>query len=457
MRFVALALILASLPSFLYLLQQYRSRRDWALVALGFSLFVGGNLQMDAAFISWPLWSGTVRGIQISPADTLAIALIMTRKRKSLPWPFLSLLLIYSATILVSMIPASVRMASFFSLAQMVRLIILFVAIAGEWHHIPARRGLIGGLALGLMLQAGYVISQKLQGVVQASGTMFHQNVLGMMAELAILPLIAAALSGDRRKLVYAGIAAGFIVIAGGGSRGAMGIVAGAILLLPVMSLIKNSTPHKLKIVGTGLLVIAIVVPLGLMTLKDRFGDTPFTTQEQQRAAFERSATAMAKDHFFGVGANLYVPVANLQGYADKAGVAWNQANRSAPVHNAYLLARAETGRAGEIALLLMLVLPAIWGIRAAFAYRRDPGGDIVLGSSAALLAVAIHNMYEFAAHTYHPQALILMNIAIISGHIRSMRLERMARKRARTASDEGVSGNVRLGYGSRQGMGRGI
>jgi O-Antigen ligase len=435
MRFVAIALILASLPIFLFLLQQYRHRRDVALIALGFFVFCGGNLQIDAAFISWPLWSGTVRGIQISPVDTLAIALIMTRKHMRLPWPFIGFLLLYGATILVSITVASVPLASAFSLIQLLRAILIFVAIAGEWHHVGARSGLMAGLSLGLILQAAYVINQKLSGVVQATGTMYHQNVLGMMAELALLPLIAAALSGDRRKLVYAGIAGGFIVIAGGGSRGAMGIVFGAVLLLPILSVIRRRTAHKMRLIGVGAIGMAIAVPLGLATLQDRFGDTPFTTQEQQRAAFERAATAMAKDHFFGVGANLYVPVANLEGYADKAGVAWNQANRSAPVHNAYLLARAETGRLGELALLLMLIVPALMGLRFAFSHRRASTGDNVLGASIALLAVGVHNLYEFAAHTYHPQILILINIAIISGSIRSMRLAKASEKGARATS----------------------
>ena len=44
------------------------------------------------------------------------------------------------------------------------------------------------------------------------------------MTELALLPLLAALLAGDPRKVVLAAIISGMIVIAVGGSRGAMSI-----------------------------------------------------------------------------------------------------------------------------------------------------------------------------------------------------------------------------------------
>src|SRR5690606_7875244 len=122
-----------------------------------------------------------------------------------------------------------------------------------------------------------------------------------------------------------------------GGSRGAMAIVAIALVVLVLLSLARRFTQQKLKVLGFGILALAVVVPVGLNTLTARFGDTPFTAEEDQRAAFERAARAMAADHPLGVGANLFVSVNNLQGYAERAGVAWNFANRSAPVHNAYL------------------------------------------------------------------------------------------------------------------------
>jgi hypothetical protein len=392
------------------------------LVALGLALFLGDSLRIDGSIIGWPLWNGTVRGIEISSVDMLAIALMVTRRRVPGSLPFWGVIALYGATLFLSLLPSSVPMASLFVCWQFARMAVLFAAIAGECHRDDMRNGLLMGLSLGLILQAGYVAQQKASGVVQATGTMYHQNALGMMTELALLPLLAALLAGDRRKLILAGIVGGMIVIAGGGSRGAMSIAGGGVVVLMVLSLARGVTPVKLKVVGLGVLALAVATPFAMMTLKDRFGSNSITAQDDQRPAFERAASAMAADHPLGVGANLYVPTANTKGYADKAGVAWNFANRSAPVHNAYLLTRAETGWLGELALILLLVVPLLQGLRLAFSRRRGASGELALGCAVALGVNIVHNNFEFAALLYNVLMLIAVNIALIAAIVRASR-----------------------------------
>lgn len=422
MRFVALALVLISLPAFIGFLRQNPHRRAWAFTALGVMLFLGDTLRIDGAIIAWPLWNGIARGVEISPIDSLMVALIMTRRAAPGRLPFWGVIAFYGAALAMSLVPASVPMATLFVCWQFARMVLLFAAVGGECHRDDLRGGLLAGLSLGLLLQAGYVIQQKAHGMVQATGTMFHQNALGMMTELAVLPLLAALLGGDRRKLIIAGIVAGMIVIAGGGSRGAMSIAAGGVVVMMLLSLIRGVTPIKAKVVGLGLLALAIAAPLAMMTLKDRFGSNSMTVQDDQRPAFERAATAMAADHPLGVGANLYVPTANTKGYADRAGVAWNFANRSAPVHNAYLLARAETGWAGEMALILLLVVPLLAGLRLAFKRRRGLRGEMALGAAVALGVNIVHNNFEFAVVTYNVLALLFINLSIIAAQVRADR-----------------------------------
>ena len=419
MHYIAFALVMLSIPIFASLLRQNPHRRDWALTAIGALFFTGGNLRIDATLIGWPMWNGTARGIEISPVDALAVALILTRRKTGAGWPFWTVIAIYGATLALSVIPASTWMATVFSWWQYIRVILVFAAIAGECGRPDLLTGLLRGMSIGLMVEAAYFINQKLHGVVQATGTMFHQNTLGMMTELALLILIAALLAGERSKLVKIGLAAGLIIIAGGGSRGAMGIAGGGIVIYTLLSLLRGVTPVKLKMVGLGILAVAVVVPLGMLTLKERFGSVSITTQETQRAAFERAARAMAADHPLGVGANLYVPTANMGGYAQRAGVAWNFANRSAPVHNAYLLARAETGWAGELAFILLLLVPIAVGLRFAFKDRRSAGGEIALGSAIAVAVNLVHNNYEFTVFNYEVLALLFMAMAMIAAQVR--------------------------------------
>jgi len=446
MRFVALAIILASLPIFIGLLREHPHRRGWAMMAIGFLLFCGNDLRVNASIIGWPLWNGISKGIDVSFVDTLAIALLVTRRRLPGRMPFWGVLGFYGFALFLSLLASTVPMASFFMCWQFCRMALLFAAAVGEFQRDDMRKGLLTGLSLGLMLQAVYVIQQKAHGVVQATGTMSHQNVLGMMTELALLPLMAALLTGDRRKVLVAGIVAALIVIAGGGSRGAMSIAGGGAVLLMILSLCQRVTPIKLKVVGFAVLALVVAAPLAMITLKDRFGSTSITTQDDQRPAFERAARAMAADHPFGVGANMYVPTANTKGYADRAGVAWNFANRSAPVHNAYLLSRAEAGWLGELALILMLVVPLIRGLRLAFT-SRAVGREFILGSVVALGVNVIHNNFEFAGLEYNPFMLLAVNIAIIAAAVRAnARQGRGVPKSARRRNDgeQSATGTLR-------------
>jgi hypothetical protein len=422
MRFVAIAIIILSLPAFIAFIGQNKARRDMALIALGAMCFASGALQIDAAIISWPTWQGTVKGIIISPIDTLALALIVTRANSFRFSAFAALIVAFIIPILVSIAVSVNPMASTFTLFQMCRMLLVFVAVSGELARPSALRHLLMGLSFGLIVQAGFVIQQKLGGVVQASGTMSHQNVLGMLIELTLLPLIAAILEGEKSKIFYAGITAGLLAIAGGGSRGTMAFAAIAIVLLLLFSLWRRPSARKFKLVGGAVIAAMVFVPLSIATLQDRFQGESFVFEESQRNAFERAATEMADDHLLGVGANGFVIVSNLQGYADRAGVAWNMGNRAAPVHNAYLLARAETGWLGMIALIALLVAPMIIGIRMAFKDRTSLFGGIALGSSTALLALVVHNNFEYAWFAEHPQRLFFINLAIIAACARNVR-----------------------------------
>lgn len=427
MGLVFFALILATLPLFVSLLKQFPHRRSWAFIGIGLTLFLGSALKVDGTLISWPMWTGVTRGIQISPIQTLSAALILTRRPLPGRLPFWGLFAFYGLPLCLSLIPASVPMATVFSIWQYLCIVLVFAAVGGELHREDMHRHLLTGLALGLMLQAGYVANQKASGMVQAIGTMSHQNVLGLMTELAILPLLAGLLAGDRRKVVLLGVGAGLLVITGGGSRGTMGFAGGGAAVLILLSLLRGITPAKTRVVGFAVLALALATPVGYITLKNRFGNTSMATQDDQRPAFERAARAMSGDHPMGVGANLYVTTANIKGYADRAGVAWNFSNRSAPVHNAYLLARAETGWLGEIAFILLLAVPTLRGLQFAFKRRRSLGGEAALGSAVAVGVNIVHNNYEFASFTGGVMTLLVINLGIIASQMRAARYLRPA------------------------------
>lgn len=435
MRFVALALILCSLPVFIALLTRYREKRDWALLALGVMMFLIGKLQIDAAVLSWPLWQGTSRGFLISPADMLAIALIVTRHGPRGRSPFLWLVLLYPIPATLSIFVSAMPMASFLTVTMMLRMVLFFVALAGELRRPSALRSLMTGIAIGLMIQGAWVAQEKLSGVVQARGTSDHQNILGMMVEMSLIPLVAMVLEGERRKIIYGGIIAGLVIVAGGGSRGTMGFIAGGLVLILVLSLIRRPTRRKGAVFALATLAAFVFVPLALGTLEDRFGSRSLTEQDEVRPAMEAGARAMAAEFPLGVGANAFVLVANDRGFYQRAGVPWGGTSLTAPVHNSFLLARAETGWSGQIVMVALLLLPMLAGLHMSFADRRSPILGMGLASTAVMMVTALHCNYEYAWHLEVVQRLFFTNLAILSACLAIHRAQRKASRGPNPAS----------------------
>lgn len=416
MRWLFLAIVVLSLPLLASYARKGDHQRDKLLLVLGALLWAAGTLKIDAAVITWPVWPGTSRGIIFSFVDAIAAALLITRRGRAAWPPFLILIALFAIPMIAASFVASVKMASLFSLFQYAQIIFLFVALSHELKRASAVKGLLSGLAIGLIVQSGYVIQQKLTGVVQAKGTFFHQNVLGIAVQLGVMPLFAAVLEGERSKIVYGGVIAGCICVAGGGSRAATAFFALALALTVLLSVIRRSTPRKWKIIGLSLAAAAVFVPLALGTLEARFGTREMTATDESRIAFERAATAIAADHPLGVGPNNFVTVNNTGGYAAKAGIQWGGGLLDKPVHNAYLLARSETGWAGQIALVLLLAGVALAAYRTAFRERKAPAVGIALGSAVGITTVAIHSNYEFAWYLPEVQRLFFVNAAVIAG-----------------------------------------
>lgn len=446
-KVIAAALVAVSLFGAFGLLKAGSQHRPLIVGLLGFLLLVGGAIKLEVTFYSWPMWQGGMRGIGISPREGLALALLFTRRRPPKLLPFWGLIAFYVAAESLSLLFAFKSIASAFGIWSTLRGVLIFVALGGELADPRLRRAFLAGLGCGLLLNAGYVLQQRASGILQATGTIGHQNAMGMLVELTLMPLIAALLAGDRRKIIYAGVAGAMVIIAAGGSRGTMGFCFGGILALLILSMIRGVTPRKNAIVGAALAAMLVTVPVGYLTLQKRFNGGPMIGLDIEREAFKRAALMMAADHPFGAGVNNYVAVANTQGYNDKAGVHPTASSRSAPAHNAYLLTRAEMGWLGEIALVLLLCVPTLRALRFAFQNRRSVTGEIVLGAGVALTLNIIHNNYEFAVTTYGLQLPVFAIVALVAAELRAAALaKRFGPRPARPNADRQVQKAAEIG-----------
>ncbi len=431
MRFVALAVIILAIPVFMSLLRQNAQYRRYLCFAVGFLPFVIAAWNLDASIISWATWPGQTKGVIISLLDALALAVIINSRRSPLFFPFVGIIAAYIFAAFVSVAFSNSPQSSFFYVWQLGTMLLVFLASANICMNEGGPKLIIAGLVCGITLQAGFAVSQKFSGVLQASGTLGHQNLLGMVTHFVLYPSLAMLLSTQKGRLPLLGVVAGLIVVAFGASRATIGLTGAGVVLLIFLSMIRKPSAKKTKVAVLGMVALAIAAPLAINSLEQRFAAKPIGGSNEEREAFERAASMMLADHPMGVGANQYVIVANSGGYSERAGVIWNYGSRAAKVHNVYLLVAAETGYLGLLCFLIFLFVPLIAAFRFAWTNRGDPRGDLALGIGVTLLIVSLHCLYEWILVTSVVQYMLGISMGMLAGLMMQRKTEKRAKIRA--------------------------
>lgn len=428
MRIIGLAVFAFSLPLFYALMNGSPAIRRYGWFAIGLAPFIIGYAHLEVSIVSWAFWPGYVKGMIVSLLDSLAIAILLTTRSapggKLLLWAYLGYLVCSG----VASLFATPAMASFLFSWQLARAILVFAAVTRVARLPDGARQIIGGLSAGVAFQAVFSIIQRLQGVTQASGTMGHQNLLGLATHFALLLSLASMLAGDRRWLPKIGVIGGGIAVILTGSRATTGLAGAGLVVLVILSLLRHRTAFKMRVAGIGLAVLLAGAPIAYLTLEHRFATQSDAGDYDERKAFETAARAMWTDHPMGVGANQYVVKANTGGYSTRAGVAWVSSSRNANVHNTYLLIGAETGYLGLVSFILLFALAIVSALRLAWARPRGPSGEIALGAAVTLIVVALHCLYEWVFVTWIIQYLFAITLGLVAG----LGVERRAMLRSR-------------------------
>lgn len=446
MKWVFLAFLLVYTPLLAAWLKgnSQHAPKIWAL--LGFLPFVLGSWNLYIAPVSWATWPGFVKGAELSLLDAVALAVLVSAPGRGpipLKWPFV----LYIGTALLSVLVSNVPMASLFYVWQLLRVFLLFAAVAAACRDERAPNAVVTGLVLGLVYQAAVAGIDYLSGALQAGGGVGHQNQLGIISHMVTLPALAFLLAGQRGWMPIAGPVAGVAVAIFTASRATIGLVGAGLVGLFALSVLRRPTGRKAGIALLGVLGLAAAAPLALGSLERRFQVNPLSEDTyDERAAFEKAAGMMIADHPFGIGANQYVSIANTQGYSDRAGVAWVVGSRSAHVHNVYLLVAAETGYLGLLAFLALLLSPILVAFRTAWRFRRDARGDLILGLGFSLVVVAVHSLYEWVFVTFLTQYIFAIVSGLIVGVARQLERERRFATGARTERPSALAGPIPAG-----------
>jgi hypothetical protein len=413
----------------------------YAGFAVGILPFLLSGFNLAASPISWSHWPGPVKGIDISLLDSVALALIFATKPTRTPVALKAAFAIYAIAIVVSTIAgtAGLRMASTFYAWQVVRAAVVYVAVARATAAYPKMPvAILMGLGAGLGFQALVAVKQYLGGQSQAGGMFGHQNLLGMASHFAVFPAVALLLAGHYTKQAFAIVVAGLVVGFTGGSRATIGLFAIGLAITLCLSLWRKTTGRKTAVAG-GLFIALLVSSPVLYAAIERRSDETRANSNLERSLMISAAKMIIADFPLGVGSNRYVVVANVGGYSDRAGMAWNQANREAPVHNTYYLVTAEMGWIGLIGLLGMF--GTILGL-AMQAVRSAPpglGGELLVGVAGTLIVVAAHSYFEWITMYFHIHYLFAISVGLLiglrqAGAAKQRRARRVALHRAELA-----------------------
>ncbi len=385
---------------------------------MGFLPFGVGAFHLYMAAISWPGWPGYVKGTEISLLDLLALALYLSFPRSGSALPFRLSMALYFVAVLLSAFQAPIPTAALFYVWQIARMFLVYTAVCKACVDERVAPALLTGMTIGLCFEACDAIWERFGlGILQAGGTLGHQNFLGLMSHFVTFPCLALLLAGERGWLPIVAPLAGVFIAVLTVSRGTIGLVGVGYVGIFILSAVRRWTPRKALLLVAGLAAAGILAPFILSSFNERFGEQPAQQGNyDERAAFEKAAELMISDHPLGVGANYYVVAANTEGYNSRAKVAYIIGSDSANVHNIYYLVAAETGYFGLFAFIVMLLQPLIVAFRCGWRNRGDRRGDLLLGFGVALLMIYIHSYFEWIFITFQAQYMFALDAGLVAG-----------------------------------------
>jgi len=409
-----------------------RSRQNFRLVwiALGFMPFgIAASPNLDIAVIDWAGWPGFVKGALITAVDIIALAIFFALPQSRRSSRFKVPMILYFGFVALSALQAAVPMAALFYPWQLLRMYLIYLVVERGCALRGAVPCLFTGLAIGLSFQVLVTVYQRYGlGELQTSGVFAHQNMLGLLSNLIVLPLFALLLSGVTRWQTLVAPLAGCIIAVHTASRATVGLMAIGFVCVLAVSLLRRPTARKVCIAVAGAAVLVVLSPIAISSFQDRFSAQPLTEHYDERGAFTRSAWMIIEDNPFGIGANNFVALANSGGYYQRAGVTPRRGSRSTMVHNVYWLTAAELGFLGLLAFVILLFQPMLEGFRCGWRNRHDIRGDLLIGMSASLVIVYAHSYFEWIFLAAPVQYVFVMMLGVIAGTIEQMGTQKKSR-----------------------------
>lgn len=414
MKWIVLGGLLALIPVLTILLRSRPNLLAHACYFMGLMVFFF-DPYLNIGPVTWE-WTGVIKGIEITIVDIVALSILFATHPVRTPLSLKVGLGIYVLALIVSSLGSDKLMPAIFYIWQFCRAVVVFLAVArASAAQVGAPFALIAGIGTATIIEAIVAAKQYLGGSLAAGGTLGHRNILGLTSHFAVMPAFALLLAGRRNLPAIAVVVAGAIIALTGGGRATIGLFGIGVMITAILSIRHKMTGRKSVMTGVAVVLLILSAPAMMWAVGRRSLEARISSDDE-RSAMTSAARMMIADHPMGVGPNQYVMVANLGGYSERAGVAWNFANRSAPVHNSYLLIWAEMGIVGLIGLLAMLVSIILFGLRAIRRLVGDERSELMIGLLSTLIVVSGHIAFEWLFMTNYVHYLLAMSVGALVG-----------------------------------------
>ena len=397
-------------------LRQNPRRLPMVITAIGALPFVWGIFpKREIAIFGAPGWPGYVQGFDVSALDLLILVVFLSHpRRRHAPLPFKFSFAIYIFAVLLSALQASVPVATFYYVWQLLRIFFMYAVLARACSERNAAEALLKGLAIGVCFVATVVFWQRFViHYVQAPGTFTTQNMLGVALHFATFPFFSVVLSGKLDWLPTLVPVLGAMTDVFTASRASVGFAGIGYCFLFILSIVRRWTPRKTRVLLAAVLLLAVLSPLAYRQFSLRMSVYGIEGY-YGRSALIDSAAMILSENAFGIGANNYVVAANVRDYYARAGV--GQMERNTFPHNIYWTTAAETGYFGFASFVVFLLRPLVMAFIRGWRYRKDQRGDLLLGLGTSLLIVYAHSYFEWIFLTDQLQYLFAIDLALIAG-----------------------------------------
>ena len=114
MKWVVLFVALLAVPPSAAWLRRSPQHQGKVWLTMGILPFAVDPLHLYMAIISWPLWPGFVKGIEVSIIDLLSLAIYISQPRAKSRAPFRLSMAIYFGVVLLSVFQANLPEAALF-------------------------------------------------------------------------------------------------------------------------------------------------------------------------------------------------------------------------------------------------------------------------------------------------------------------------------------------------------